>query len=774
MFGRPVTLGLGCLGLLWGATLLPALACGPWFPSSYLEGGADTMSPYVDFAFALLDIAAALPPDDAPPNAFASSPLTALDAGVADLAAVLATPEAVARWPRDQRARWLQDYRRIAARVHAGEAGSGRLLADWPAELAEFELYLEGAADLLAHQQEDRPPAAWQRLLDLPPAQRRHRTTWVRYMQGTCHAKFGRPAEAAVAYAEVRRLVREGAPDRLGLAYASIRRAYRDASTLHERLVAAPRALARSAACPDLAAYREILADVTHVLDRTTFDDAVLDPLLADPVAAEVLVAYLANRRADNNAEIARHVLARLPPQPIPGAERAAFVAHRQGNDALARQWLEVAPRDGLIALWLVASFQREAGDYAAAAVTYRSWLKQFEQRHAEFAPNRSSLGSLFPYSEPTRPPAGVSALPLFMDESFQVLRRMDEEVYAQLGGTLVYRKDFLQALDCFLRAHSWVDAAHLAESVVPLDDLETYVRGQDSEAVRACTAEVPGWRLHEVDWPPDPLNLARLRQNTPSPLDPLVAQQAFLRYLLGRRLVREGQAARAVLYLPPALQPAAVRLARLLRQADDAHRPAEERALACYNAARILRWDGLELSGAELYPDSRYVDGQYEYGVTPKASEQGVLPPVRYEGNLDVDPALRLDAAGMPVAAALQQAEKIFRQQPPVLRFHYRLRAAGLMWRCAELTQDDRLKGLAFYTAGFWLRDRQPALARLCAQRCRLVGAGRSAAAAWMQRRGWYTTLLSDWMQQQVTADLPVLERAADIPAQLFKDPQA
>lgn len=762
------------MGLLCGAILLPAAACGPWFPSSYLEGGAGTMSPYVDFAFALLDIAAALPPDDAPPTAFPSSPLTALEAGVADLATALATPEAVARWPRDQRARWLQDYRAVATRVHAGEAEPGRLLADWPAELTEFVLYLEGAADLLAHQHEDRQPAAWQRLLDLPPAQRRHRTVWVRYMQGTRHAKFDRPAEAATAYAEVRRLVREGAPDRLGLAYASIRRAYRDAGTLHERLVAAPRALARSAACPDLAAYREILADATHVLDRTTFDDAVLDPLLADPVSAEVLVAYLANRRADHTTEIAQHVLARLPPQPIPGAERAAFVAHQQGNDALARQWLEVAPRDGLIALWLVAGFQREAGDYVAAAATYRSWLQQFEKRRAEFAQDRSPLGSLFPYSEPTRPRAGVSSLPLFMDEQFQVLRRMDEEVYAQLGSTLVYRKDFLQALDCFLRAHSWVDAAYLAESVIPLNDLETYVRGQDREAVRACAADVMGWGISETAWPPDPLDLARRRQDEKPPLDPLVVQQAFLRYLLGRRLVREDQAARAVPYLPPALQPGAVRLARLLRQADDVQRPAEERALACYNAARILRWQGLEISGAELYPDSRFVDGQYEYGVNPEASEQGVLPPVLYEGNLEENVRQRLDAAGTPTAADLKEAAELFRQQPPVLRFHYRLRAAGLMWRCAGLTRDDQLKGLAFYTAGHWLRDRQPALARLCAQRCRLVGAERSAAAAWMQRRGWFTTRLTDWMQQQVTADLPALQRAADIPAQLFKEPQA
>ena len=761
-------------GVALALVVPPAPACGPWFPSSYLEGGAGTMSPYVDFAFALLDIAAALPPDDAPPTAFASSPLAALDAGVADLAAVLATPEAVARWPRDQRARWLQDYRRIAARVHAGEAEPSHLLPGWPAELIEFTLYLEGAADLLAHQQEDRPPAAWQRLLDLPPAQRRHRTTWVRYMQGTCHAKFGRPAEAAAAYAEVRRLVREGAPDRLGLAYASIRRAYRDAGTLHERLVAAPRALARSAACPDLAAYREILADVTHVLDRTTFDDAVLDPLLADPVAAEVLVAYLANRRADNNTEIARHVLARLPPQPIPGAERAAFVAHLQGNDALARQWLEVAPRDGLVALWLAAGFQREAGDYAAAAATYRSWLHQFDKRHAEFTPTRSSLGSLFPYSEPTRPPAGVSALPLFLDDGFQVLRRMDEEVYAQLGGTLVYRKDFLQALDCFLRAHSWVDAAYLAESVIPLDDLERYVRGQDSEAVRACTTDVMGWGISEADWPRDPLELARRSQDHQPPLDPLVVQQAFLRYLLGRRLVREGQAARAVPYLPPALQPAAVRLARLLRQADDPQRPAEERALACYNAARILRWQGMELSGTELHPDSRFVAGQYRFGVHPAEEATGLVAPPTYLDNLPEPADLRLDADGTPSAAGLRQAREVFPQEPPRLRYHYRLRAAGLMWRCAELTQDDQLKGLAFYTAGHWLRDRQPALARLCAQRCRLVGAGRSAAAAWMQRRGWYTTLLTDWMQQQVTADLPVLERAADIPAQLFKDPRA
>ena len=49
-------------GVALALVVPPVPACGPWFPSSYLEGGAGTMSPYVDFAFALLDIAAALPP----------------------------------------------------------------------------------------------------------------------------------------------------------------------------------------------------------------------------------------------------------------------------------------------------------------------------------------------------------------------------------------------------------------------------------------------------------------------------------------------------------------------------------------------------------------------------------------------------------------------------------------------------------------------------------------------------------------------------------------
>lgn len=761
-----------CAAALLALAAERAAGCGPSFPASYLERGSDTTSPYIDFAFALLDIAAALPADPEPAAPYASSPLSALDAGTADLAVALATPEAAARWSRERRAQWLRAYRAAAARVHAGDAVSGKLDVALPAELAEFELYLRGAAELLAHEEEDRQPAAWRELLALPEAQRRNRTTWVRYMQGLRCAKFGRPAEAAAAYAEVRRRVREGAPDRLGLACASIRRGFRDARTLRAQMDAAPLALRRALACPDPALFLQIGTDMVYAIAQAELGDAALGELLADPVAAEVLVAYLTGHDAD----LAQRVLARLPPQPIHAAERAAFVAHAAGEDGLAKQWLAFAPPDGLIALWLQAGFQREAGDYVAAAATYRAWLRAFERRRAEFAADRTALALPPPHEWAQRPAAGVQSAPLFFDEEYTMVRRMDEEVYAQLGTTLVYKNDLLEALDCFIRGHSWVDAAYLAEHLIAPADLERYVVAHDAPAVRAY-----GDRLFDEEktdgfhWPADPLAQVRSPEGSVSAgEDPTTAQLAFLRYLLARRLLREGQPARAVPYLPAALQARAVQYARLIAQADDAKRPAEARALACYNAARILRWHGLELSGTELQPDARFVDGQYDFGVTPAEPGEKPNPDPDYTEAPRKETVLQSTIGGGIKPAEIRVALATFKQDPPDERFHYRLRAAGLLWRCAELTRDPRLKALAYYEAGYWLRVRQPDLAHLCARMCLEVGAKRAPLAEWMRRHGWYAapSLHTAWMRAQLDGADPLLGSADEIPVQLFTEP--
>ena len=776
-----------------GLLAIPAVhACGPDFPSSYLETDGEATLPWIDFGYSLFDIAKTyqlLPP--ATPK-FAPSRLRGIEAEAADITARLNEPDLKPRLGDADRAGLVTRYRAaIQAKRSPGQPPDFRFpLALQPA-LREFNLYHDGVAWLAAHPNSSDIPHAWTELLALPPDQRRFRTTWCLYMTGILHAKAGRIEESRKAYQAVRDTANAGFRDTCGLAYASFRREFFDSENeIIRRLASAPAAILFYSQYPKEREFHRLTLDLQAVCrQHKILTKSVLKKIAADPVAREVFIAFCADRYHVDNATTDRF-LALLPPQPLKGAERMAFLAYTRDDIARTQKWLAFTPVDSLIGLWLQAELHRRTGKYDRAADAYRAWLRRYE----DLASNTKPVPFVFDCTAPRyrwRPPFvpnTTAAVPFFDDTGFTVGRTFDQEIHARLGTTLVHKRDFLQALDGFIRAAAWTDAAYVAETLVPLDDLRKYVDAASTpEMVRLCaklnlnaTTPTGEWCPHDdpyaTFYPKDDESTQKLIH-----ANSVDTQRVFLRYLLGRRLIREGRTADAIPYLPAAFQADAQRLAVDLGTSQNANLPADTRAVACYNAARILRWRGMELTGTELYPDSHFSDGDFFFGVNPNPVFRGFLPVqmffehTPYGGEVKVRTLTKQDDTCYSFPGELSRTIPVLtpaqlKQSPPTHRFHYRLRAADLMLQAAALTTSPKLKAVALHIGGSWLRfrDRDTAYSlfynRLIKE-CRGVDLGAEAA-----KHGCFPQNPTYWLYQQLTEATPALKSVADIPEHLVE----
>ena len=777
-----------------GLLAIPAAqACGPDFPSSYLETDGEATLPWIDFGYSLFDIAKTyqlLPPGT---PKFSPSRLRGIEAEAADFTARLNEPDLKPRLGDADRAGLVARYRAaIQAKRSPGQPPNLQFPLALQSALREFSLYHDGVAWLAAHPNSTDIPHAWTELLALPPDQRCFRTTWCLYMTGILHAKAGRIEESRKAYQAVRDTANAAFRDTCGLAYASFRREFFDSENeIVRRLASAPAAILFYSQYPEEREFRRLTLDLQAVCrQHKILTKSVLKKIAADPVASEVFIAFCADRYHVDNATTDRF-LALLPPQPLKGAERMAFLAYTRNDIARTQKWLTFTPVDSLIGLWLQAELHRRVGKYDRAADAYRAWLRRYE----ELARNAKPVPFVFDCTAPLyrwRPPFVLNtttAVPFFDDTSFCIGRTFDQEIQARLGTTLVHKRDFLQALDGFIRAAAWTDAAYVAETLVPLDDLRKYVDAASTPEIVQLYAKLNlnamtptgAWCPHDdpyaVFYPKDDDSIQKLIH-----ANSVDTQRVFLRYLLGRRLIREGRAADATPYLPTAFQADAQRLATDLATAQNANLPADTRAVACYNAARILRWRGMELTGTELYPDARYVDGSFFFGVNPSFNFRQILPAqdftdttLTYDGGMvhtpQRTPPAAHDTESEPVcrpAAAVTLAQ--LKQPQPTHRFHYRLRAADLMLQTAALTTSPQLKAMALHVGGSWLRfrDRDTAY-RLFYKRlvkeCRGVDLGAEAA-----KHGCFPQNPTPWLYQQLTEASPALKSVADIPERLVE----
>lgn len=538
------------------AFALPAVACGPEFPSRLLEDRATLMSELAEGTF---DYEAALL---APKPAFAFVPVeNPWDAPGA------------ARIELEKKDVDEAGYNRIEAmRLSMSDAASWREGEGLPQDV---RLYTAGARAFHAGQY----GVAGQRfaaVLALPAAERGRRGLWAQFMLGrverglvggaglTPAENAAHKAAATQAYEALRAAVQGGASDPLGLAVAS----YGEEALMHLEggdTAAAAALYAQQAALGSESGRASLL-----MVARDVFaDEAKLALAFKSPVLQQLLAAYVYTRRDDFNegAPLPRAALDRYyaaikaaDPAELRGVDRVAAAAYRSGEFDLAGK---LAVRsEAPLALWVRAKLALRAGDVKGATDAYAQASRAFP-RDEQWGGNAYGF-------------------------AFHPACRVDGE-RAVLA---LDRGDYTEALRLLHAGEGdyWFDEAYVAERVLSADELKAFVDANVPEP----KAPPPAQDQDESNW------------FAPQPA-------AQLRDLLGRRLMRAGRYDEAVPYFRTEIRDAAKQYAQARNAAEKAD--GIERAQQLFAAAKLARASGMEILGTEMDPDHAIVDGAYDMG---------------------------------------------------------------------------------------------------------------------------------------------------------------
>ena len=618
-----------------------------------------------------------------------------------------------------------------AARAKAQHEAARKLVsaanADTPAPLpvefvSEFSDYHRGAYAFrlgAAHYAEARD--AWTALLARPWEQRHYRTVWATFMLGKL-ALAMKDNEAVKWFRQVRELTKEGYADSLGLAADSygwegrseLRQGHAEAAA---KLYLTQLALGDDSAIVSLKAVIPDRPSVDGVInydgipdeatpeERTRreeklakeiqprLNEAVRSPLLRRLITAHVLATetqmqmWSYGAAGGETPEPRRRCLRWLATiekaglKQVEDADHLGWIAYTGGLYDEAARWLKLAPAESATTLWLRAKLLRRSGKLAEAAELMAKSLKLLRTEGPSF------LDSEFTYGTVTHAPKQSAA--------------------GDLAGLHLTRGEFVQAMEIFLQATLWEDAAFVADRVLTSDELKKYV----DESLPETTARPK----KESDDESSPDDATRMR------------------WLLARRLVREDRYPDARPYFPKEQRAVLDRYVAALKDGEDAKLTKVQRARAIFTAAWLARYDGMELMGTEMEPDGFVSGGNFPPGEVDLERAEGVRISTEFDEKMKSD-IIKKAPLKLAIPATAAEKKRLMQSRPqPPRRFHYRHVAAGLAWRAAGLLADgtEELADV-LNTGGAWIKDRDEKLAgkyfQALEHRCVSTKIGRAA----------------------------------------------
>jgi tetratricopeptide (TPR) repeat protein len=535
----------------------------------------------------------------------------------------------------------------------------------------------------------------WERLLNRPPAERHYKSVWAAFMLAKSWEKEN-PAKAVEYYRKARELTSQGFADSLGLAASSIgwearvylnEKNYERATDLYIQQMACGVESAPVSLCLTM---RSLFADG----GASSFS-----ALAKNERTRQVVTAYIISTRALQEAY-------GNWTDSVEGTSNR--VTQIVSDWAAVNQKLDVkdpAAAEGL-ALGAYQNSQWDAADFwikRSESSPVSQWLKaKLLIRSGKIAQGTALLSSIVRFF-PVQRSSSTENTPVHLYENLYVPggdgSLAGNNIRGELGVIYFAQGLYSRALDCFIQADLWPDAAYIGERILSLDELKSYVDGNLPALQASITISA---------------------DNGGEPSENQSAKK--LRYLLARRLTRAIRGNEARDYYPAEWQPHFDELANALLTGWNEAETRANRAQALFEAGMITRTLGMELLGTELAPDWHLSGGNSEGSLTGeyRALQHSELFP-----------------------ATSDELERYARHKAdPERRFHYRYQAAFLGWEAAKLMEngtDETARILC--TAGSWLKNTDPETADLfyksLVRRCGTTSLGSAA-----DRARWFPVL--------------------------------
>ena len=596
----------------------------------------------------------------------------------------------------------------------------------------EFALYHQGALAYKTKRAEA-AAAAWSAILAKPVAERKYRSTWAAYMLGRLALDGDEYAKAAGFFQQTRKLAKESCVDTLGLAAESYGWEARCELELGHSETSARLYLNQLAAGDPSAVVSlkwfipnwgknvngmddaepgvgepEAGVEISHMEQGPALSaprgakalaDAAHSPLLCRLVTAHILAtatpldspdsAYVEPGELGSQQAQWLEALDHAGVKDTPDAEFIGWVAYSAGKYNDAKRWLAKSPGTSAAALWLQAKFSLRDGKITEGTKLLSQALRVFPLPHAELE-----------------------------NSVYEVFHAPSKSVSGELGVLHLAQSDFIQALDAFLAADLWADAAYIAERCLTKAELLDYTRKEKFAA--------------------------HMLKNS---ISEETSPQRF-RDLVARRMVREDDYATAKEFFTPDKIKILDDYTAALAKGVDASKPKTEQARALFHAAWIARYNGIDLMGTEGGPDNAFMGGDFNEGDLAMARLSGKEPLIE-----DSDGESEMTKEPLKFALPVTQKEKERLQATKLvveLRFHYRHVAAGLAWKAAGILPDNSDETAdVLNSAGNWLKVKHEKQARrfflALEKRCPKTPVGKQAVA-----KHWFVESDGPWSAEE------------------------
>lgn len=700
-----------CNWFLW--SLLAALqgfACGPDFPNSLLSQGDEGLLAAPTASF-IREISRLTPSSTS--FVHVPRPVSATRAGIhawtVELEkAALATRIEESDVPVERRGLVVKSYGDIRARLTQfivdWDAWTNAITeradapdADAPAKprfpsLAlpngmpqEYALYLQGSIAWHNPAVHDKSTArkSWERLLELPPKQRQDKSVWAAFMIGRSW-EGADLAKCRAAFRQCRSLVQAGFQDPTGLAAASLgleareclrRQQFEDANDLYlQQFASGDRAGAADSLC--VVATRALAQEppaLAAMARNQRLQHVINSFLLARLSRYSTETCDVLEPGEDEPKDLHDKWLQALDTADVRNVQIAgqlALLAYQNNDMQRAERWIRRAGSAPVVQ-WIRAKLLLRQGKMKEASEVLGQVIRYVRVRSAQSGAKETSLfESLFMQNGAFREEAA-------------------SQVLGEAGVIYVALGEYMQALDLMLQGGMWSDAAYLAERVLSVQELKSFVdefyptlpatptKSSADEDDTAITAESDDQPLEEDFTQDADVTHAAMTEN--------------IRYLLARRLSRLLRFDEARQYYPAQWTAAFDVLTDALRRGWDEALPADERAIALFEAGVITRTNGLELTGTEVEPDWNLYAGNFQGHLTAECRAE----------NEDIE-----------IAKPLPEERLRYNQHgvDPPQRWHYRYQAAALAWEAARLMPDNSDDtAYVLWRAGTWLKVQDP-----------------------------------------------------------------